>query len=128
MSMTYYMLFTFILCFHSQIFSVVSARQTCLLENRTMILNVCKTPPRLTLPVCGGFCSSHSQWDFRLNRYVHGISACTVIEHRTEQFICPDASHTAVEIMIPLACSCTKYSCHNDRFSHRYTKLTDLYW
>jgi hypothetical protein len=85
----------------------------CKLENHTIELKICKTSPRLTLPVCVGFCSSSTQWNFDLNRFVHRTSACTVTRYRTEQFTCLDSTHTAVEIIIPLACSCTKYYCRN---------------
>ncbi|CAF3450112.1 unnamed protein product [Rotaria sp. Silwood1] len=85
----------------------------CRLQNRTVVLNICKTPPRLILPVCEGFCSSSTRWEFNSNRFVPRTSACTVTQHRTEQFICPDSTHTAVEIMIPLACSCNKHYCRN---------------
>jgi hypothetical protein len=83
----------------------------CRLENRTVILHICKDPPRLTLPVCVGYCPSSSRWEFNLKRFVARTSACTVTQHRTEQFICPDSTHTAIQIMIPLACSCDKHYC-----------------
>ena len=85
----------------------------CRLENRTVIFNVCKTPPRLTLPVCVGFCPSSTRWEFNIKRFVFRTSACTVIRHRTEQFVCPDSTHTAIQLMIPLACSCDKHYCRN---------------
>ncbi|CAF3646638.1 unnamed protein product [Rotaria sordida] len=87
----------------------------CTLKNRTVVLNICKTPPRLMLPVCEGFCSSSTQWEFNSNRFVPRTSACIVTRHRNEQFICPDSTHTAVEIMIPLACSCNKHYCQSLR-------------
>ena len=87
----------------------------CRLENRTVILNICKTPPRLILPVCVGFCPSGTRWEFNSNRFVSRTSACTVTRHRTEQFICRDSTHTAVQIMIPLNCSCDKHYCRNSR-------------
>jgi len=85
----------------------------CRLENRTIILPICKDKPRITLPVCVGYCPSSTRWDFNLERFIARTSACTVTQHRTEQFICPDSTHTAVQIMIPLACSCDKHYCRN---------------
>jgi hypothetical protein len=85
----------------------------CRLENRTITLPICKDKPRLTLSVCVGYCPSSIRWDFNLERFVARTSACTVTQHRTEQFICPDSTHTAVQIMIPLACSCDKHYCRN---------------
>ena len=85
----------------------------CRLENRTITLSICKTPPRLTLPVCTGFCPSSTRWEFKLQRFVPRTSACTVTAQRMEQFICPDSTHTAVQLVIPLACSCGKHYCRN---------------
>ncbi len=90
----------------------------CRLENRTIILNLCKNPPRLTLPVCVGFCPSSTRWDFNLKRFIPRTSACTVTQHRTEQFVCPDSTHTAIELMIPLECSCDKHYCRNSHPHH----------
>ncbi|CAF3928357.1 unnamed protein product [Rotaria sp. Silwood1] len=86
--------------------------QICQLENRTFIFNICKIRPSLTIPVCAGYCSSITQWNFNLNQFVRRTNACTVIEHRTEYFVCPDSTHTAIELMIPLKCSCIKSSCN----------------
>jgi hypothetical protein len=85
----------------------------CRLENRTVILDICKDRPRLTLPICIGFCSSSTRWEFNLKRFVARTSACTVTRHRTEEFTCPDSTHTAVQIMISLECSCDKHYCRN---------------
>lgn len=85
----------------------------CRLENRTFTLNICKDRPRLTLPVCVGFCPSTTRWSFESKRFIPRTSACTVTDHRTEQFTCPDSTHTAVQLMIPLACSCDKHYCQN---------------
>jgi len=85
--------------------------QLCKLENRTTILNICKNPPRLTLPVCIGFCTSTTQWNFHLNKFITRTKLCKVTKHRTEYFVCPDSTHTAIELMIPLACSCTQHRC-----------------
>ena len=90
----------------------------CRLENRTMVLNLCKNPPRLTLPVCVGLCSSSTRWNFNFKRFVPRISACTVTQHRTEQFVCPDSTHTAIQLIIPLACSCRKQYCRNSHPRH----------
>ena len=86
---------------------------SCRLENRTVIFNVCKTPPRLTLPVCAGFCPSSTRWEFNMKRFVLRTSACTVTRYRMESFVCPDSTHTAIQLMIPLACSCDKHYCRN---------------
>jgi hypothetical protein len=96
---------------------------SCILENRTITLNVCNTPPRLTLPVCVGFCPSSTRWDFNLNQFVPRTSACTVTRHRTEEFVCPDSTHTAVQIIIPLACSCDKHYCRN---THQHRSLNHI--
>lgn len=85
----------------------------CRLENRTVIFNVCKTPPRLTLPVCAGFCPSSTRWEFNTKRFVLRMSACKVTRYRTESFVCPDSTHTAIQLVIPLACSCDKHYCRN---------------
>jgi len=86
---------------------------SCILENRTVTLNICNTRPRLILPVCVGFCPSSTRWEFNLNQFVSRTSACTVTQHRTEEFVCPDSTHTAVQLIIPLACSCDKHYCRN---------------
>jgi hypothetical protein len=106
----YKILFIFILAIHLK---AIYVNGTCKLENRTMILNICKTSPHLTIPVCVGSCLSNTQWNFHSNQFIHRTNACTVTKHRTEHFVCPDATHTAIELMIPLACSCTKHSCHH---------------
>ena len=90
----------------------------CRLENRTVTLNICKNPPRFVLPICVGYCPSSTRWEFRLNRFVARTSTCTVTQHRTEHFTCPDATHTTVEILIPLACSCEKHYCQNRSQNH----------
>ncbi len=87
-------------------------QQFCELENRTITFDICKKRPRLTLPVCVGFCSSTTQWSFRSNTFLSRTRACQVTRHRTEYFVCPDSSHTAIELIIPLACSCTQSNCH----------------
>jgi hypothetical protein len=90
----------------------------CRLENRTRILNLCKNPPRLTLPICVGFCPSSTRWDFNSKRFIPRTSACTVTQHRTEEFVCPDSTHTAIELIIPLACSCDKHYCRKSHPHH----------
>lgn len=87
----------------------------CRLENRTFIFDICQIRPRHTLPVCVGLCSSTTEWNFHLHHFSHQVHSCRVTQHRTEYFICPDATHTAIELMIPLECSCTKRYC---RVSH----------
>lgn len=87
--------------------------QYCRLENRTIIFNICKNPPQFILPVCIGFCSSMTQWDFYSNKFIARTNTCKVTKHRTESFVCPDSTHTAIELMIPLACSCTKHHCYS---------------
>ena len=89
-----------------------------------MIFKICKTPPRLILPVCVGSCPSTTHWDFRLNRFVTRLSACTVTNHRIEQFLCPDATHTLIDLVIPLACSCEKYHCPNQK----HISPANLFW
>jgi hypothetical protein len=112
----YNILFIFILGIHLKTIHVNgNINHFCKLENRTIIFNICKVPPRLTIPVCVGSCSSRAQWNFHLNRFVYKTKACTVSQHRTEYFVCPDSTHTAIELMIPLACSCTKHYCHPQR-------------
>ncbi len=87
--------------------------QFCQLENHTMVLNICKRSPRLIRPICVGYCSSITQWNFRLNKFIYRTEACRVTQYRTEYFVCPDSTHTAIELLIPLACSCTtKRHCH----------------
>ena len=83
----------------------------CRIENRTVTLNICKTPPTIVLPTCVGFCHSSTRWEFRSHRFVSRTSACTVTQHRTEEFVCPDSTHTSVQLMIALECSCERYSC-----------------
>jgi hypothetical protein len=90
----------------------------CRLENRTITLDICKIPPTLTVPFCVGFCPSSTRWEFNLNRFIARTSACTVTRHRTEKFTCRDSTHTAVQIMIPLACSCDKHYCRNSHQHH----------
>jgi hypothetical protein len=90
----------------------------CKLENRTISLTICKHPPRITVPFCVGYCPSSTRWEFDLKRFVPRTSACTVTRHRTEQFICPDSTHTAVQIIIPLECSCDKHYCRNSHPHH----------
>lgn len=90
----------------------------CKLQNRTVVLNICKTPPKLIIPVCEGFCPSSTRWEFNGNQFVPRTSACTVTHYRTEDFICPDSTHTAVKIIIPLACTCNKHYCRN---SHQHS-------
>jgi hypothetical protein len=75
-------------------------------------LNICKKPPRFILPVCIGYCSTISQWNFHSNKFIYRTNACQVTQHRTEYFLCPDSTHTAIELTIPLACSCMKHTCH----------------
>ncbi|CAF2039526.1 unnamed protein product [Rotaria magnacalcarata] len=87
----------------------------CRLQNRTFTLNICKTPPRLILPVCEGYCPSSSRWEFNYNRFVSRTSACTVTRYRVEDFVCRDSTHTSVKIIIPLACSCNKHYCQNSQ-------------
>ncbi|CAM4886569.1 unnamed protein product [Rotaria socialis] len=87
----------------------------CRLQNRTVTLNICKNPPRLIIPVCEGYCPSSSRWEFNHNRFVPRTSACTVKQYRVEDFTCRDSTHTAVKIIIPLACSCNKHYCQNSR-------------
>jgi hypothetical protein len=84
----------------------------CKLENRTITFNICKESPHFILPICVGYCSSTSQWDFRTNKFIYRTQACKVTRYRTEYFVCPDSTHTAIELLIPLACSCTKRHCH----------------
>ncbi len=90
----------------------------CRLENRTITLNICKTRPNIIIPTCVGFCSSSTRWEFNLNRFIARTSACTVTQHRTEQYTCRDSTHTSVQIMIPLACSCDKHYCRNSHPRH----------
>ena len=94
----------------------------CQLQNRTVTLNICRTPPQLILPVCVGFCSSQTQWDVRSNRFFTRLNACTVSNFRTEQFVCPDATHTAIDLVIPTSCSCSRYSCSNSNLHSTRTK------
>ncbi|CAF1609685.1 unnamed protein product [Rotaria magnacalcarata] len=88
-----------------------NSHHICKLENRTIVFNVCKIQPRITLPVCTGYCSSSTHWSFHSKRFVHSTTACTVTDHRTEIFVCPDSTHTAIQLMIPVNCSCAKSSC-----------------
>lgn len=89
----------------------------CRLEYRNFTLNICKDPPRRFLPVCVGFCPSITRWDFKFGQFVQRTSACTVTKYRIEQIVCPDATHTAVNILIPLKCSCSRHNCQ-DRHPH----------
>jgi hypothetical protein len=86
--------------------------QFCRLENRTMILNICKQSPRIIQPICVGYCSSTSHYNFRLHQFITRTESCRVTQYRTEYFVCPDSTHTAIELLIPLACSCEKRHCH----------------
>lgn len=89
----------------------------CKLENRTFVFDVCKVRPHLIIPTCIGYCSSKSHWSFHQQRFVFGARACTVTKHRTEYFVCPDHTHTAIQLMIPLECSCSQSSCFH--YYHR---------
>ncbi|CAF4349274.1 unnamed protein product [Rotaria sp. Silwood2] len=112
------LLFIFLIVIHMKMICVHgNINHLCKLENRTIIYNICKTRPSITMPTCVGFCASATQWNFSLNRFVRRTRACTVTRHRTEYFVCPDSTHTAIELMIPLECSCTKSSCHHYNFS-----------
>jgi hypothetical protein len=102
----------------NSIYANASIGGYCRLENRTLTLEICKVQPNITLPVCVGLCPSSSRWDFNSNRFIFRTSACTVTRQRIEQFICPDSTHTAVKIMIPLACSCDKHYCRNHHQKH----------
>lgn len=85
----------------------------CKLENRTITFDICKIPPTLILPVCTGFCSSTTQWNFRSNRFITRTNSCKVTKHRTKYFVCPDSTHTAIEVIIPLECSCDRHHCYS---------------
>jgi hypothetical protein len=93
----------------------------CRLENRTITFNICKSSPRLVVPVCVGYCPSSTRWEFRLGRFVARTSACTVTHHRMEQFVCRDATHTAIQLIIPLACSCSKHYCRSRNKTERHS-------
>jgi len=109
----YKILFIFIISIYLKpIYVNGNMNQFCKLENRTIVLNICKKPPHLILPVCVGFCASSTEWNFRSNKFTSRTKSCKVTQHRTEYFVCPDSTHTAVELIIPLACSCTKYHCN----------------
>jgi len=105
----YKILFIFLICLY---LINGNLNQFCKLENRTITLNICKIRPQIILPVCIGYCSSTTQWNFRSNKFITRTELCKVTKYRTESFVCPDSTHTATELMIPLACSCTKHYCH----------------
>lgn len=89
----------------------IHVESRCQLQNRTMILTICKTPPRIIVPVCVGFCSSSSQWNVHFHQFIPRIHTCQVTKYRRKLFICPDSTHTAIYLFIPLTCSCTKRHC-----------------
>ena len=117
-------LLVLILSFHlKSVFPNGNLNTACQLTNQTFVFDICKTPPKLTLPVCAGFCSTISQWSFRSKEFLPRINACTVKAYRTEQFVCPDSTHTAVSLLIPLSCSCSRLSCSlHTTTSKRYSK------
>lgn len=91
---------------------------SCKLENRTYTLPICKRSPTFTIPVCVGHCSSGTRWDFKLNRFLSRTTACTVTAFKTINYTCLDSTHTAITIIIPLACSCGKPHCLNAHPHH----------
>lgn len=111
--MLYKVIWFFLMLSHYRSFVSADITSSCRLENRTVVLHVCKTSPRVIIPVCVGHCLSRTRWSITRKTFITVAKACTVKESYNVTFQCQDSTHTSVTMTLPKSCSCELYSCRN---------------